>query len=410
MAYELIILVVITPLLLFVDSLLWFATGVIGLLLLARWHQTGRLARSAPSNLLLLVFVLLVPLTYFVSVTPELTRTYLGYLIAGIALYQGVINSTLSRIRLGWLLVALLFVASILAVVSPLLVKDLSREGANSFLPPVVRALGQRLPEHVNANVMAGTLAVWLPLALVMAWRPCCLQVHHRPLLRGVALAGSALMLAAMLMLSARGVWLALAVAACLAAALRWPRAWRLTPFVLAIGWLGLVQGWYERLAQVLFSQDSLGGFAVRVDIWSRGLAALQDFALTGMGIGSWGKLGPLLYPTGLISTAQDIPHVHNLLLQVGVDLGVFGLAAYIGLLLLSFRLAHTARRRFLASGAGDLAALSLAVWTGLAVMMVHGLLDAVSWSAKPAVLAWCLLAVAMVLYLLSDERAQGVR
>lgn len=404
---EPLLLVAITPGLIFAGRLFWPLVGVVVLLAAARWHQTGRLARPAPTGLLMVILLLLLPMTYAVNVTPDLTRASLGYLVAGIAFYQWVINWTVSGSRLGWLLVIMLSVVSVLAAVSPLLVQGSSSEGVRSFLPPLLLSLSQRLPEHVNANVMAGTLAIWLPLALAMAAYPCCIQVRHRPLMRGVALASSALILAAILMLSARGVWMALAVAACLAAAVYWPRLWRLTPLALALAWLGLAQGWHQGLAQTLFSHDALGGFAVRMDIWARGLAALHDFALTGMGIGSWGRLGPLLYPTALIATGQDVPHVHNLLLQVGLDLGVVGLATYGGLLALSFGLVHGARRRFLAAGARDLAAAALAVWAGMVVMLVHGLLDAVSWSAKPAVLAWILLAVAVTLYLFSEEQAR---
>ncbi len=404
---EPLILVAIAPGLIFADRLFWPLVGVLLLLAAARWHHTGRLARPAPTSLLMAILIVLLPMTYAVSVTPDLTRASLGYLIAGIAFYQWVINWTVSGIRLGWLLVIVLAVVSILAAVSPLLVQDSGGEGVRSFLPPFLRSLSQRLPEHVNANVMAGTLAIWLPLALTLAWHPCCIPIGRRPLMRGVALASSGLILAAILMLSARGVWMALAAAACLAAAIYWPQLWRLTPLALALVWLGLAQGWHQSLAQVLFSRDALGGFAVRVDIWARGLSALHDFALTGMGIGSWARLGPLLYPTALIATGQDVPHVHNLLLQVGLDLGVVGLAAYGGLLALSFSLALSARRRFLAVGARDLAAAALAVWAGMVVMLAHGLLDAVSWSAKPAVLAWILLAVAVTLYLFSEQQVR---
>jgi len=407
MAAEPLILVAITPGLIFASRLFWPLVGVLLLLAAARWHQTRRLARPAPTGLLMVVLVLLLPMTYAVSVTPDLTRASLGYLIAGIAFYQWVINWTVSGTRLGWLLVIVLGVVSILAAVSPLLVQDGSGEGVRSFLPPVLRTLSQRLPEHVNANVMSGTLAIWLPLALAMAAYPCCIQVRHRPLMRGVALASSALILAAILMLSARGVWMALAVAACLAAAVYWPRLWRLTPLALALAWLGLAQGWYQSLAQALFSHDALGGFAVRMDIWARGLAALHDFALTGMGIGSWGRLGPLLYPTALIATGDLDADGGGTDAWGSANRPLSGLATYGGLLALSFGLVQRARRRFLAAGARDLAAVALAVWAGMVVMLVHGLLDAVSWSAKPAVLAWILLAVAVTLYLFSEEQAR---
>lgn len=85
---EPLLLVAITPGLIFAGRLFWPLVGVVVLLAAARWHQTGRLARPAPTGLLMVILLLLLPMTYAVNVTPDLTRASLGYLVAGIAFYQ----------------------------------------------------------------------------------------------------------------------------------------------------------------------------------------------------------------------------------------------------------------------------------------------------------------------------------
>ena len=61
---------------------------------------------------------------------------------------------------------------------------------------------------------------------------------------------------------------------------------------------------------------------------------ALQDFVFTGIGIGNFNLVIPQLYPYITIPPGVDIPHAHNLLLQIGLDLGLPGLIAYLGLLI----------------------------------------------------------------------------
>jgi len=54
----------------------------------------------------------------------------------------------------------------------------------------------------------------------------------------------------------------------------------------------------------------------------------LQDFAYTGIGLDTFDTVLWLLYPPFLISPEMRLFHAHNIYLQVGIDLGVFGLAA----------------------------------------------------------------------------------
>ena len=130
------------------------------------------------------------------------------------------------------------------------------------------------------------------------------------------------------------------------------------------------------------------------MEIWGRALYALQDFAFTGVGIGHFNQVIPLLYPYFLIAPSVDIPHAHNLVLQIGVDLGFPGLIAWLSLLLTVFVvLVHTVRRP-----PNPLArALAAGVVAGMTAMLVHGIVDAALWGTKLAFIPWLLFALAML-------------
>lgn len=198
-----------------------------------------------------------------------------------------------------------------------------------------------------------------------------------------VALAGS------------RGALLAVGAGLLVVVMWRWPRL----GWVMLIGLLASAAGiallgpatWLDQLS----SSSAVGGMNERMEIWSRALYALQDFAFTGVGIGAFNQVIPLLYPYFLISPAVDIPHAHNLVLQIGVDLGIPGLIAWLALLLtvvtlLTGVLRHRSHNITAALGAGVLG--------GLVAMLMHGLLDAPLWGTKLAFIPWLLFALAVLI------------
>ncbi|HEB77806.1 MAG TPA: hypothetical protein ENI90_04675, partial [Methylothermaceae bacterium] len=74
--------------------------------------------------------------------------------------------------------------------------------------------------------------------------------------------------------------------------------------------------------------------------MWTNALYALSDFVFTGIGIGTFRQVMPLLYP--FVSITPDSPsftHAHNLYLQIGLDLGLPGLIAWLALILVLFAL-----------------------------------------------------------------------
>jgi putative inorganic carbon (HCO3(-)) transporter len=128
------------------------------------------------------------------------------------------------------------------------------------------------------------------------------------------------------------------------------------------------------------------GHLAVRAELWQRGLLILHDFPLTGIGINTLPLVLPVMYP--LIISSGDPrppPHVHNFLLQTGVDLGVPGVLALIWILGVTSRLLWGGWKA--QQGSARLLALSLGA--GLIAHLIFGLTDAVALGARPGFLLW---------------------
>jgi putative inorganic carbon (HCO3(-)) transporter len=156
----------------------------------------------------------------------------------------------------------------------------------------------------------------------------------------------------------------------------------------LGVWWFG-DGGLLDRLS----SGGAVGGLDERLEIWSRALYAIQDFSFTGVGIGTFNQVIPLLYPYFLIAPSADIPHAHNLVLQVAVDLGVPGLIAWLAILMTVAVQGIVLIRR----GPSPLWAFGAGVLGSLAAMLVHGVLDATLWGTKLAFLPWLLFALAVL-------------
>ena len=130
---------------------------------------------------------------------------------------------------------------------------------------------------------------------------------------------------------------------------------------------------------------------ADRVEIWSRAVYGLQDFSFTGMGLGTFRYVMPVLYPLFTVSPDVDLGHAHNEWLQAGVDLGLAGLVVFVALQGLSGVLAYQAFRRPLPATVRWMMAGVLA---GLVAHSIFGLTDAVALGAKPGIFWWLLLAL----------------
>ncbi|HQY91676.1 O-antigen ligase family protein [Caldilinea sp.] len=360
-----------------------------------RWLLTRRLLPPAPLHSALAVLLLWLPVNLWAAVDAAVAWRVAGYLLLGVALYGAAIAWPPLQRRpgaLAWLLVAF---ATALALVGPLLGTQESTWPLIVPLQQLAAPLTTRLGETINPNILAGALVVLFPLITALAVAP----LSNKPR-RGQALPRAGLLLLALLIVAvilladSRGALLAAGIGLLVVLVLRWPRLLWMLPVLLvavlaAVLWIGPAA-----LLEQIGSAGAVGGLDERLEIWSRAFYALQDFSFTGVGLGAFDRVIPLLYPYFLIPPSIEIPHAHNLLLQVGIDLGIPGLVAYLAILMVVFvRLISALRRP--ANGLNW--ALAAGVLSGLTAMLVHGLLDAPLWGTKLAFLPWLFFALAML-------------
>ena len=130
-----------------------------------------------------------------------------------------------------------------------------------------------------------------------------------------------------------------------------------------------------------------------------------------------YSRVIPVLYPYFVLD--DSVEHAHNLFLQVGVDMGLPGLVAYLAIIVGTFAMAaRFLRRRPWRRPLPDESdssstlrrqslqwALAAGIVAALVAMLVHGLLDAVTWGTKLAFIPWLLFALAANLRLGSMRR-----
>ena len=291
-----------------------------------------------------------------------------------------------------------------LVLIAPVSVKW-PASGKMAFIPAgICPAMPLLLPDPIHPNVMAGALALILPLPLALLLLggedtvPGLPGPLRRPWVVRVVLAIAWLMMAAVLALTkSRGGYLATA-AGILVLLIVWRRWAALSLLVVAEG---IALAWSRLggagLVDFLVSTHSIHGWEGRRAVWLQGVDMIRSAPLTGVGMG--------LYPF-LLASGGSIDHVHNLFLQVGVDFGLPGLVAYLALWLTCLVIAWRAYAAYRKARHMGLAALAAGVGTSLVVMGLHGLVDAVTWGTKPAVVAWAMMGLAIALHRYAHQRA----
>lgn len=296
---------------------------------------------------------------------------------------------------------------------------------------PALGALGERIPlwiqglpaaeSGIHPNELGGVLTLFLPLALVAlvhgqikklprSWMSKILLFFVVLLLGGV-----------MLLTQSRSAFIGLAcgLALLLAGGGKWGRIILVVLClvgVIAVSQIGVptLLGLNEAATVSPVGEIT---FASRFEIWSRALYGLQDFSFTGMGMGTFRRVAPVLYPFFMISPDKDVAHAHNLFLQTGLDLGIPGLIATLSLWIGAFTMLlivyNRSSEKKIAFGMSA-RSLALGLAGGLLAHGVYGLTDAVALGAKPGFLWWWLLALIAALYRLQvtgnreQERQEG--
>jgi putative inorganic carbon (HCO3(-)) transporter len=325
-----------------------------------RWAAVGRLFPRTPADWPVGLIAILVPVGLWAATGMTDAVPYALRLLLGMLLFYSTAHAAAEGR-------GLMVVMGFMAVGAAL-----------ALVVPFADRLG------VNANVLAGALLLPLafPLArLLFTWGDLDLRA------RILAVASVALMLTALFLTRSRGAWIGLAALLLVLAVYRWRRGWLLAAAAAAAGTIAFAASGGRLLG---------AGLETRAEIWARALHMLQEFPFTGIGFGSFGRVTELLYPLFLVGSQTDLPHAHNLFLQVGLDLGLAGLVAWLAIYFLALAGSHRVWRE--GRNAQDAAAMALGagLLAGQVGVGIHGLLDAVLWSSGPALLLWAAWGLAM--------------
>ncbi|MCX7841053.1 MAG: O-antigen ligase family protein, partial [Anaerolineae bacterium] len=149
---------------------------------------------------------------------------------------------------------------------------------------------------------------------------------------------------------------------------------------------------------------DTLEG---RLEIWSRAMYGIEDFAFTGMGMNTFRRVVHVLYPLFLIGPDSDIAHAHNEFVQAALDLGVPGLIAFTALYIGAAMMlgAVWTSTPTMMTDTFAVRATVLGLGAGLLAHLVYGMTDAVTLGAKPGFMFWLLLGLIAGLY---DQAQSG--
>jgi putative inorganic carbon (HCO3(-)) transporter len=337
----------------------------------------------------MLLFML--PVSLWASFDLRLSLPKAAGLLVGVTVFYGTVAYTRDGARLRFGLVAYVLAGMAVALVSLLGADWPAKYSLLGALVQRLPALIRGLPgaaAGVHPNEVAGVLLWFVPLQIALAGWFAQRRKLGTPL--GRRLVVSLLCTTATLILTqSRSGWLGLAVGLAVMAAFVDRRVRLGLPVALAAA-LILVASRGVDWGILAMPSGALAGasdWRSRLPIWRCALWAIHDFPLTGMGLGAFRRLAPLLYGLDL-PPGQDIGHAHNGVLQAGVDFGVPGMVSYVSIWMLSASLVVSA----LSCARGRLRVVAIGLAGCLAASFVYNLADAIALGALPMPLWWMML------------------
>lgn len=374
-----------------------FALALVALYWSLRWLADGRFSVRTPMDWAIGVLVLMALISMWITALPATTHPQVYRLLLGIGLFYSLVNWTNSDDRLRLLVVATAVIGLCFALGAFISVRWFTNK-----LPFVSEALYARtvllVSDSIHPNVMAGALVVLLPISLAQLlfnWQ------HLSVVLRLLFGSATGCMMGTLLLTQSRGGLLALIAVGVVLVLLRWRRGWLMVGMAL-LGALAIYIIGVDKIVNAVISTDNVSNAASRIEAWSRGWHIIQDFPLTGVGMGSYKQVVDLMYPLR-VNTAE-VPHAHNMFLQVAVDLGLPGLVAWLTILSLVIGNAFVTYQYGRARPKPLLTALGAGLIASQSALIVHGLVDAVMWGmVRTASLVWAVWALAVICKFRSD-------
>jgi putative inorganic carbon (HCO3(-)) transporter len=285
-------------------------------------------------------------------------------LLTGITLFYAVINWSTTKRRIEWLLIGVIAVGIALSLLAFVMVKwEINKV---SFIPSwIYQRFTILVSDPVNPNVLAGSLVILLPFAITM--------------LKLFLFGGTVIMMVLLVLTQSRGGWMAFGVMLVVLSIFRWRFGWVALIFGFGVSILLIQLLGTKTLLELLLASNTLGGIDGRIEVWSRALLIINDFAWTGIGIGLFGDIADSMYPF-IHFLPGMIFHAHNLFLQIAVDLGIPGVIIWISIEILVFFAGWKLYQSGRLSQDKWVIGLGVAVLCSQVTLIVHGLIDAPNW------------------------------
>ena len=413
---EWLVLAILAPLLIFPNATRSLALLGIPLLWTARKIARGRFIRRTPLDWAITLLMLMVLVSLYATFDIAISLPRIAILLFGVAVFYAMVEAIQSDVMLQWASAAYLLAGAGLVGLAAIGMQRLQKLPiVGNFvmrLPVLVRGLSEN-PEGLHPNIVAGALLWFIPLSMaiiVWLWRTQdtgrCKRWLSLLTLAGVIVAVGILALS-----QSRAGMTGFAVSVLILLASTGRRGRIAAAFALVVSVIVLLLLGAGRLGEIFIGarvssarEPGLETLSGRVEVWSRALYAIQDFPFTGMGMGTFPRVIPVLYPYFTISPDTPVPHAHDEFFQVAVDLGIPGLVAFLAIYLASAQSLITVIRQS-ADPFRRVAALGVVV--GLTSHAVYGLTDAVLLGTKPSFVWWILLGLGMATFALEREADQ---
>lgn len=351
------------------------ALVVASALILVRWIAKGRPFVQTPVDWPIVGLVAMAGVSLLITPRIDLTAPQVGRLYLGVAFFYTLVDWAVTITRVRIVFWGLACAGVILCLGAPFVVDwSLTRYKFSFLFQQIYDLFVLKVEDAVHPNVMAGYLALLLPCVfglMLFLWSKLG-RIQKTLYLLVILPMGITLIFT-----QSRAGTLAAVVGIAAVLALRSVR------YLLVI--------FASVCALIGFSLDMIIDeiIAQRLEVWSRGWYMVQDFAITGIGMGLFPHVAEQFYPL-VTQDTLTLPHSHNLFLQIAVDLGIPGFIAWMFVFTLltvsiwktylqSIRLYDTTISGFSAGLLGAQFAI-----------VVHGLFDAVTWGmVRPSVIIW---------------------
>ncbi|MBI2885669.1 MAG: O-antigen ligase family protein [Chloroflexi bacterium] len=406
--YELALVALASPFLLFPNRLTGFAFGLLVITWLSNLIARGRLSVRTRLDVPIALLLLMTLVGMFASIDLAVSWPKFWGVMLGIAIYHGLVNGLKTEQQVLVMGLILLMTGTVAALFS-LFVTDWQSfqyydltwiTNRIPTLPTLARALPTggvpRWSEALGTGVLhprevGGTMGMVVPIALAL------FLFGRGMVVKGIA--GLGLLTMGFIAVLAQALTALAGIAVSVIVITLW-RFRRLSIVVFPMMLVSTVIGRELILSALNPDNEAASGVVERFAIWLWGLEALRHEPLTGVGLNSFDYVLSGMFPLALF---PGVVHAHNVFLQIALDVGIPGLLAFLWLL---FALAQTIRAGLRHAEQVNTRVLLVGIAAGIISYITFGTMDTITLGAKPAAAFWAMLGLAGALTTLNKQSA----